>query len=712
MRKRVDRRAWYLGLGVFVMIFAFTFLLQKYSEDEAGAANLAGFDAGYIISDFQMSNYNSMSEAQIQSFLKSKNSCDDTQTWRTGNNIDRLSETTPYSWHVSNGHYVCMADESFGGESAAHIIWQAAQDYRINPQVLIVLLQKEQGLVTDTLPNSVQYRSATGYGCPDTAACSSKYYGFKNQIRNAAALFRDVLDGGYTNYPLGNNYIKYNPNAACGGSIVNIKNLATSSLYRYTPYQPNAAVLSGGSDACSAYGNRNFYSYFEDWFGGIKQTQSSTKIAEGEYYIQVASNNSMVLDVDGGSSENGANIQLYTLNNSAAQKWEITYNSDTDDYNIINTTSRKALDVEGASMEAGANIQLWKANRSCAQRWKIISTKDDSVKLLSACSFKAIDVLNGQLTNKSNLQIWFDNGTKAQAWKLVPVESLGKEGMYTIRSRVDRSKVLDVAGGVKNATSGTNIQLWVNNNTGAQRWKIKEISNGYYSIINAQSKKVLDVYAGLSENGTNVQLWNSNKSCAQKWRIMKNKDDTFTFISACSNKVIDLAGANTNSGSNIQLYSANNSNAQRWTLDEIEIVNDGKYNIVSSLSENKVIDIASNSNENGTNIQLYKTNNTSAQEWEIKYNNDADYYSIINPATGKSLDAAAAGITNGTNVQLWGANGTCAQKWTIYKSEDGYIIMSGCSNLVVDVKDGAISDKTNIQLFMLNNTKAQKWFLK
>ena len=53
--------------------------------------------------------------------------------------------------------------------------------------------------------------------------------------------------------------------------VVNIRNLATSALYRYTPYQPNAATLAGGSNSCSAYGNLNFYRLFEDWFGGIKE---------------------------------------------------------------------------------------------------------------------------------------------------------------------------------------------------------------------------------------------------------------------------------------------------------------------------------------------------------------------------------------------------------------------------------------------------------
>ena len=273
MRVRGGKKIWLVALMVFVAVFLFTFLTAKFKNNiDVEAANLANFDPGYIISDYQMGNYNSMSEAEIWNFLKQKGNCNDTRIWQTGNNLGYLSESAPYSWHVSDGHYVCLADENFSGESAAHIIWQAAQDYRINPQVLIVLLQKEQGLITDSFPNSVQYRSATGYGCPDTAACSSRYYGFKNQVRNAAALFRTVLDGGWTNYPLGNNYIQYNPNSGCGGSWVNIRSLATSALYRYTPYQPNASALAAGygaGDSCGAYGNRNFYSYFEDWFGGI-----------------------------------------------------------------------------------------------------------------------------------------------------------------------------------------------------------------------------------------------------------------------------------------------------------------------------------------------------------------------------------------------------------------------------------------------------------
>lgn len=264
-RRRIDRRYFYL-IGILFFIAAIFGFLKLKNLETGSAANARNFNPGLIMTDKVMGDYNSMTEAEIQAFMKSKNSCNDTNT-------AKASYYPNLQYHIENGHFVCLADERFNGESAAHIIWQAAQDYKINPKVLIVLLEKEQGLITDTWPNStLQYRSATGYGCPDTAACDSQYYGFKNQVRNAAKFFRKNLDGdpNWTNYPVGVNYVLYNPNRACGSSAVNIQSRATGALYTYTPYQPNAAALNAGygiGDGCSAYGNRNFYLYFTDWFG-------------------------------------------------------------------------------------------------------------------------------------------------------------------------------------------------------------------------------------------------------------------------------------------------------------------------------------------------------------------------------------------------------------------------------------------------------------
>lgn len=538
-------------------------------SDGVKAASATGFDAGYIISDFQMSNYNSMNEAQIQSFLSSKNSCGN----RDYNYYLRLSANQKYSWHWANGHFVCLSEERFGGgevigsgETAAHIIWQAAQDYRINPQVLIVTLQKESSLVTDQIPNNADYRTAMGYGCPDSSACASSYYGFRNQIRNAAALFRTVLDGGWSNYPIGNNYIRYNPNTNCGGSVVNVRNRATSALYRYTPYQPNKESLAAGYGTayCGAYGNRNFYLYFLDWFGdpkdeGLKIPQSSY-VVEGEYVIRTKLDGNKALDVYGAGVENGTNIQIHSDNGTVAQKWQIKRNSD-NTYTLINPNSGKVLDVEGAGITDGINVQLYSSNGTCAQKWQIVRNNDGSYTLYSTCSGRVLDVQNGDIKSGTNVHIFQPNSTNAQKWYFIPSQELA-DGKYIINSRLANNKVVDVAGAGK--TNGTNIQLYNKNGTKAQEWQISFGADGYYTITNPASGKVLDVYGAGVKNGTNVQLYKSNGTCAQKWQIAKNNDKSYTIYSACSGLALDVTGASVANGTNIQIYRANGTMAQKW----------------------------------------------------------------------------------------------------------------------------------------------------
>ncbi len=292
-------------------------------DNLSSAADARNFNPGNIMSDFVMTNKNSMTVAQIQTFLKSKNSCNDT-------NISKAAAYPHLQYNIKNDKFVCLAEESFNGESAAQIIWQAGQDYNINPQVLIVLLQKEQGLITDTWPNSTQYRSATGYGCPDTSACDTQYYGFKNQVRNAANFFRAYQTGNTAWYKLvwpGNKYtgvwqpfyynVRLHPNESCGTINTYIENRATASLYSYTPYRPNQPALNaqyGTGDSCSSYGNRNFWMYFNDWFGDTHGLVSNgidySPVFDPEYYLR---NNPDVKTAYGNASDAFAHFINYGM---------------------------------------------------------------------------------------------------------------------------------------------------------------------------------------------------------------------------------------------------------------------------------------------------------------------------------------------------------------------------------------------------------------
>lgn len=232
------------------------------------AADLSQFKPGNIISDAKFFDRGTMSEAQIQQFLQSKvPNC-------------QAGYVCLKDWYdtsrTTSADAMCGAYSGGVRERASTIIYKVAQACGINPQVILVTLQKEQGLVTHTWPSDWRYTIAMGQGCPDTAACDTRYYGFFNQVYGAAwQLKRYANPPGtsqyFTWYAPGKTWnVRWHPNAACGSSPVYIQNQATANLYYYTPYQPNAAALRAGygeGDGCSSYGNRNFYQYFTDWFG-------------------------------------------------------------------------------------------------------------------------------------------------------------------------------------------------------------------------------------------------------------------------------------------------------------------------------------------------------------------------------------------------------------------------------------------------------------
>lgn len=294
-------------LTIASIISATFYVCLPLHTAKADALSGSQFSAGRIVDDFIFNNKNAMSVAQIQAFLNSKvPNCDYNGVQNSTHfNSSAGRFYTRAEWGSLNGQpapFVCLKDyyENVttkannlhfaaipgGGISAAQIIWNVSQQYNVNPQTLLILLQKEQSLITDDWPWTTQYRSATGYGCPDSAACDSQYYGFYNQVSSAAWQFQRYAQNplGY-NFKAGRaNYVSYNPTVACSGSNVSLNNQATASLYNYTPYQPNQAALNnlyGNGDGCSAYGNRNFWRMFNDWFGTTYSNDTTTPHPNG-----------------------------------------------------------------------------------------------------------------------------------------------------------------------------------------------------------------------------------------------------------------------------------------------------------------------------------------------------------------------------------------------------------------------------------------------
>jgi hypothetical protein len=275
----------------------------------ATTPNQQDFNPGLIVSDAYFFNGSAMTASEVQTFLNehvSGGRCTIGDAGRAPGTVvyyrdgtpDTIAATCLKDWRQSTpsvaANTQCSAYSGSANETAAQIIYKVGLACNISQRVLIVLLEKEQSLVTDNWPWMRQYNYATGSNCPDSTGCDPEYGGFFYQVYGAAQQLQRYGTGSYTWIPVGQyRNVLFSTNSSCGMSSVLIQNRATAALYYYTPYQPNQAALNnlyGSGDGCSAYGNRNFWRMSVDWFnydgnpgmsGAKYQTASNVTISGG-----------------------------------------------------------------------------------------------------------------------------------------------------------------------------------------------------------------------------------------------------------------------------------------------------------------------------------------------------------------------------------------------------------------------------------------------
>lgn len=756
-RNKAYKKAIIFGVPVVaIVVFSGLAILKNLSS----AVSATDFNAGRIIDDEIFYNKNAMSVQQIQDFLNRQvESCD---TWGTkpasewGRSDITRAQFAKQRWGV-DAPFVCINnyhenpnthETSFekgggsfdGGISAAQIIYNAAQEYGINPQVLLVLLKKESSgpLTNDTWPIKKQYTYAMGYACPDsganyTAACQSSKGGFYNQMTLAAwqlKYYKDhAQDGGYSLH-LGWNNIQYSPDPNCGTKRVYIENVATLSLYIYTPYTPNDAALANypGTSTCGAYGNRNFFMFFNNLFGAattekVEVVQSNVAIPQDSYSI--STNAGLSFDIENGAVfTNGAPVQIYNANGSGSQHF--SFEQQEDGYYVIrNVASGKVLDVSGGQIRNGSRIQLYGYNGSCGQKWSLQKKLNGKFEILSACNGnKALDISGGQIgSNSAKIQLYNRNDTASQEFNITSLsESLN--GIFRISNLVSE-KVINVKG--NNSADGTLANIWNSDlNDNFQQFEISRYGGVFYKIKSVGSGKFLEISE--NANAKAVRFWQDRQNaCEQLWAIFANSDGSYKIRNACSGGfTLDVSGgAVRTNGAQLQGYNANNTDAQKWKIENINLLKkpesqkdnvvanplNGNHNIV--VQTGLALDLSGGSFSNQTRLQIYNKNETSAQIFSL--NKESDGYYTIRSKNNKVIDIRGGNISNGSDIQLYDYNGTCAQKWQFSKNENGsYEILSACdSNKALDVAGGKVnSNGTKLQLYTRNYTPSQQWYLK
>ena len=452
-------------------------------------------------------------------------------------------------------------------------------------------------------------------------------------------------------------------------------------------------------------------------------------LADGTYTIQSSVNSRYVLDIANGSTASGANVQLYQSNDTSAQQFKVTH--DSQGYvTFTNVKSGKVLDVYNGTAKNGNNVWQFTSNNSRAQKW-IVRKDGNGYSIISALNSNyVLNIANGKAYNGNNVELYSYSGSSSNRWlfnksvskeeKILNIANANRsaiaDGTYEIRSAKNNGFVLDVSNG--STLAGANIQLWQSNGTQAQAFKVSHDSNGFVTFTSVKSGKVLDVFDGKAKPYQNVWQFNSNNSRAQKW-IVQQTSSGYKIMSAIdTNYVLDLYNGSVRNGGNIQVFASNDTIAQRWnfakqttdrdTCNVIASTNkglmpDGVY-YIKNQNKNFSLDVQNNSLYAGGNVWLYSLNKSNFQKWKISHDSQG-YVLFENVGSGMYL------AVSGSNVVQQKKSNDYNQKWIIkYDANHNLRIVSATnSNSAVDISNGSVKNGSNIQIYTANNTAAQKW---
>lgn len=483
--------------------------------------------------------------------------------------------------------------------------------------------------------------------------------------------------------------------------------------------------ISGNVDM-NAFGNKEFVNggSGNDLQAAIDvRKMTAVTIPNGNYYINVRSKVASSVDIPSGSAVDSTAIQLYSGNNSKAQQFTFTRQSD-GSYEIVNVNSGKALDVRNAVAENNAIVQQYSRNNSQAQRW-FIRDSGAGYYLQSALGNWVLDLSGGNTANGAAIRLYTPNGTASQLFVVSSSDINIATGVSMIITSVANKKlVTDVTSA--STANGARVQLYSSNNTNAQKYRFESIGNGTYKIVNINSGKMLDVAGGSTVNGAALQQYTSNNTVAQQWTVRNYGSGKIALVSVNANKAVDIPGGNAVQQAQLQLYSPNGTVAQQWLVAKAPLtlrerlnetaakhrqdLPDGTYTFGSRLNTSMKMDVSGASRSNYGNVQIWAGNGTNAQKWKVMHDSNG-YVTLTSVNSGKVLDVNGGVSANGTNVQQYDSNGTYAQKWIAVKNSDGsYTFQSALAeNAVLDVNGGSSANGANVQLYTSNGTNAQKW---
>jgi hypothetical protein len=143
-------------------------------------------------------------------------------------------------------------------------------------------------------------------------------------------------------------------------------------------------------------------------------------------YVLVNRNSGKVMEVMGGSTTAGANVQQGSNTGATYQQWNVTpvdsrVGGDFSYFTFTAIHSGKAADVLNWSLDNGGNIDAWDDNKNSVQQWYFEYAGDGWFYIRNRYSAKCLEVANASTAAGANIQQWDKDGGTNQQWRFLPI---------------------------------------------------------------------------------------------------------------------------------------------------------------------------------------------------------------------------------------------------------------------------------------------------
>jgi len=183
-------------------------------------------------------------------------------------------------------------------------------------------------------------------------------------------------------------------------------------------------VLTLSADCLSPEINGCFIETFGMQAGQASQLWSIEQLTQGPF--KIVGVNGLVVDVPGGQSTDGLQVQQFHDHNGANQQWLVLPFEG--NFKIISPSTGLVLQVPPEGPHANAPVQQSVDVGAVNQGWRLIPALfegiPDYVKIASAMNTTfVLDVPDGRTDDQVRLQVFNDNGGGNQRWQFVNIPS-------------------------------------------------------------------------------------------------------------------------------------------------------------------------------------------------------------------------------------------------------------------------------------------------